>query len=138
METFDIIGDIRDRFQVFDDPMDKYAYLIELGKKSNGLSDSEKIDRNKIHGCASDSWIIIERNTNQTYSIRTDSEAFIVRGLLNLLEMAVNNRTPIELENMLSESFLDSIGLAETISSQRTNGFMNAIKIVNSRIKDDR
>ena len=138
METFDVIGDIRDRFQVFDDPIDKYAYLIELGKKSNSLSDSEKIDRNKIHGCASDSWIIIERNPNQTYSIRTDSEAFIVRGLLNLLEMTVNNRTPIELESLLSESFLDSVGLSGIISSQRTNGFMNAIKLVISRIKDDR
>lgn len=138
METFDVIGDIRERFNLFDDPMDKYAYLIELGKKSNGLNDSEKIDRNKIHGCASDSWLIIEQNTNQTYSIRTDSEAFIVRGLLNILEMVVDNKTSIELEGLLSESFLDSIGLAETISSQRTNGFMNAIKIVNSRIKDDR
>ena len=61
METFDVIGDIRERFNLFDDPIDKYAYLIELGKKSNGLSDSEKIDRNKIHGCASDSWLIIEQ-----------------------------------------------------------------------------
>lgn len=138
METFDVIGDIRERFQIFDDPMDKYAYLIELGKKSEGLSDSEKTEQNKIHGCVSDSWLIIERGSNLTYRIRTDSEAFIVRGLLALLEMVVNGRTLAELESLLCASFLDSIGLSEAISSQRTNGFMNAIELVHSRISNDR
>lgn len=138
MGTIDVFNDIRARFDIFDDSMDKYAYLIELGKKTSGISQDERSDSNKIHGCASDSWLIINRDSDGTYQVKTDSEAFIVRGLLSILKEVANGKTNDELQKLISVSFLDEVGLSETISSQRTNGFMNAIDLVKSRIDRDR
>ena len=138
MNTIDVFDDIRARFDIFDDSMDKYAYIIELGKKTSGISEDERNDSNKIHGCASDSWLIIDCDSDGTYMVKTDSEAFIVRGLLSILKEVANGKTNDELQKLISVSFLDKVGLSETISSQRTNGFMNAINLVKSRIDSDR
>ena len=66
------IEDIREMFEVFDDPMDKYIQIIELGKKNSGLDEKEKNDTNRIFGCASLAWVKTKRD-NVTYIIDTDS-----------------------------------------------------------------
>lgn len=137
MQSDKIIDEIKDRFSIFENSMDKYAYLIELGKKTNGIPDRDKNDSNRIYGCASDSWLVMDRSRDGIYTINTDSEAFIVKGLLAILEMIVNGNTNDEIKGALNSSILTSVGLSETISSQRTNGFMHAIDMVNSRIMND-
>jgi len=60
--------EIQDMFDIFDDPMDKYTQIIELGKKNVGIPDEYKIDENRIFGCASMAWVTVTNNNN-TYNI---------------------------------------------------------------------
>lgn len=129
-----ILNDIQDLFQFFDDPKDKYAQLIDFGKKSPGLSNEDLIEENRIYGCASNAWVKIVKNDDETYLIQTDSDAMIVKGLLSLLEQLFNNQTKSEIMSIKGSDLLSSLGLGGSISSQRTNGFTNAISKIQSDI----
>ena len=72
------INEIKDMFELFDDPMDKYVQIIELGKENKGISDIDKNDNNRILGCASLAWVKAVSNKNETYKILIDSDTFIV------------------------------------------------------------
>ena len=82
------ISDIREMFLILENPMDKYTQLIELGKKNKGLNDKEKNDNNRIFGCTSMAWVKTIKNNN-LYSIQIDSDTFIVKGLLNILQYVI-------------------------------------------------
>ena len=84
------IKKINEMFEIFDNPMDKYTQIIEFGKKNSGLENKNKTDENRIFGCASLAWIKTYSN-NKTYSIKTDSDTFIVKGLLSILQFIIKN-----------------------------------------------
>ena len=69
--------------------MDIYTQIIEFGKKNKGLDELDKNEKNKIYGCASSAWVKTEKQNN-IFLIRTDSDTFIVKGLLNILEFLLN------------------------------------------------
>ena len=125
---------IRDMFEVFDDPMDKYTQIIEFGKKNTGLKDNDKTDNNRIFGCASLAWISTRKSKN-LYSIKTDSDTFIVKGLLNILEYVINDSSKEDIRKLNVEDILKNIGLEQSITSQRTNGFLSALKKIKQQIK---
>ena len=127
------IKDIREMFEVFDDPMDKYIQIIELGKKNSGLDEKEKNDTNRIFGCASLAWVKTKRD-NLTYAIDTDSDTFIVKGLLNILKIIIDGLTKKEIEQLDIQSILTDIGLDNSITSQRTNGFLSALDKIKEQI----
>tara|TARA_Y100000590_G_scaffold465959_1_gene639810 strand:- start:1991 stop:2407 length:417 start_codon:yes stop_codon:yes gene_type:complete len=127
------IQKINDMFNVFDDPMDKYTQIIELGKKNFGLDPNYKNDDNRIIGCASLAWVYTNKNNN-LYSIKTDSDTFIVKGLLYILEYIINDSTKEEIINIKITDILKNIGLEESITSQRTNGFLSAIEKIKTQI----
>ena len=120
------IKKMNDMFSVFDNKMDKYTQIIELGKKNNGLSTKDKNDGNRIYGCTSMAWVKVYKNNN-FFSIKTDSDTFIVKGLLNILEYIINDSTKEEIYNLNIKSILQNIGLDNSITSQRTNGFLSAL-----------
>ena len=132
VETLNII---KDEFSVFSDPRDKYVFLVDLAKDLEGLDDQEKNEINRIHGCTSQAWVTRKIN-GEKYFIRTDSDAMIVRGLLSLIERSFNNHTKEEILEIDGSQFLDSVGLGRSISSQRTNGFSNAISKIQSELLD--
>ena len=117
---------IKDEFSIFSDPRDKYVYLVDLAKDTKGLNEDERIEENRIHGCTSQAWVI-KKLSGKNYFFTTDSDAMIVKGLLSLIERSFNGHTKEEILNINGGLFLESIGLGSAISSQRTNGFSNAI-----------
>ena len=122
-------------FKLFDDPKDKFVQLMDMAKESEKLNEKEKIDVNKINGCTSRAWVVAYPNDNDTYSFRTDSDALIVKGLLTILEKIFTNQNVEDILKMGSQDILRSIGLEKTITSQRTNGFSNAVEKIHTIIK---
>ena len=127
------INEIKDMFGLFDDPMDKYTQIIELGKKNNPLKDKDKNDMNRIYGCTSLAWVKVTKEDN-TYSILVDSDTFIVKGLLSIIKYIVDGCEAKDIEQLNINALLDDIGLGSSITSQRTNGFLNALKTIKKQI----
>jgi len=124
---------MNDMFSVFDNDMDKYTQIIELGKKNKGLPIKDKNNQNRIYGCTSMAWIKVFKN-NDIYSIKTDSDTFIVKGLLNILEYIINDSSKNEIFNLNIQNILQNIGLNNSITSQRTNGFLSALDKIKNNI----
>ncbi len=118
--------DIINEFSVYEDWMDKYSYLIELGNELKDLDPQEKIDQNLIKGCQSRVWLVAEME-NGVINFRGESDAVIVKGLVALLLRVVSGRTAKELlENELH--FIDDLGLKQHLSPTRSNGLLAMIK----------
>jgi cysteine desulfuration protein SufE len=124
---------IKDEFSIFSDPRDKYIYLVDLAKESKGLQHNEKIEENRIQGCSSQAWVIKQKRDDQLY-FKTDSDAMIVKGLLSLIERSFNGHLSHEIIEIDGSKFLESVGLDRAISSQRTNGFSNAINKIQKEL----
>ena len=124
---------IKSNFSVFDNQLDKFEYLIEIGKNNEGMTDDLKIDKNLIIGCASRSWLVCHKKENLFY-IDVDSEAHIVRGLLSILQQAVNNKNISDIINLDGIKILKEIGLGNSITSQRMNGFLSALNTIKTLV----
>ena len=127
------LEEIKNNFLLFDNQLDKFEYLIEIGKDNNGISNNLKIDKNLIIGCASRSWVVCYKKEN-LFFIEIDSEAHIVRGLLSILQHVVNSRGISEIINLDGKQILREIGLENNITSQRINGFLSALDTVKSLV----
>ena len=128
------INEIKDMFELFDDPMDKYTQIIELGKKNIPLKNKYKNEENRIYGCTSLEWVRVTKENN-TYTIFIDSDTFIVKGLLSIIKYIVDGSEAKQIEALNIQSILSDIGLEESITSQRTNGFLNALEMIKTQIK---
>jgi cysteine desulfuration protein SufE len=118
--------EIIEDFSVYEDWMDKYGYLIELGNDLKDLDPKEKTDQNLIKGCQSRVWLVAEMEDGKI-NFRGESDAVIVKGLVALLLRVVSGRTPNELlENDLH--FIDDLGLKQHLSPTRSNGLLAMIK----------
>ena len=127
------IKEIEDMFLVFDDPMDKYTQIIALGKKNIPLNDKDKNDTHRIYGCTSLAWVKVIKENN-TYSILVDSDTFIVKGLLSIIKYIIDGCEAKDIEQLNITSVLENIGLGSSITSQRTNGFLNALETIKKQI----
>jgi cysteine desulfuration protein SufE len=118
--------EIIEEFSVYEDWMDKYGYLIELGNDLANLDPKEKTDQNLIRGCQSRVWLVAEMEDGKI-NFRGESDAVIVKGLVALLLRVVSGRTPNELiENNLH--FIDDLGLKQHLSPTRSNGILAMVK----------
>ena len=129
------LAEFKELFSFFDDPMDKFAQIIDMGKSSIGLDEVDRNEHTKITGCTSQAWVKCTQN-DKTFLVRTDSDAFIVRGLLNILEKLLNGRTAKQILSVNSADILENIGLNRSITSQRTNGFISAMSKIHHEIQD--
>ena len=91
--------------------------------------------RDRIYGCTSQAWVVAEDNGNETYRIKTDSDALIVKGLLSILEKIFSGQPVNEILSINSMDILKSVGLDGIITSQRTNGFSNAVEKIQGLVK---
>jgi len=130
------LAEFKELFSFFDDPMDKFAQIIDMGKSSKGLDEIDRNERTKITGCTSQAWVKCTENGDGTFLVRTDSDAFIVRGLLNILEKLLDGRTAEEVLSVEAKDILENIGLNRSITNQRTNGFISAITKIRQEIQD--
>ena len=126
MEMENVQQEIIEEFSVYEDWMDKYGYLIELGNGLQNLDPKDKNDQHLIKGCQSRVWLVPEFRDGKIY-FQGESDAVIVKGLVALLLRVVSGRTPKELIN--SELyFIDAIGLKQHLSPTRSNGLLAMIK----------
>ena len=130
------LAEFNELFSFFDDPMDKFAQIIDMGKSSKGLDEIDRNESTKITGCTSQAWVKCNENGDGTFLVRTDSDAFIVRGLLNILEKLLDGRTAEEVLSVEAKDILENIGLNRSITSQRTNGFISAITKIRQQIQE--
>lgn len=110
---------------LFDD-MGKMEYLVDLAKKAPGLSAEEKNENNRVSGCASNTWVVLQSGQG-LISLRTDSEALIVKGMLAVLEQCVNGQPLHEFLEIDEQRILEQIGLGGSITNRRVNGLASAI-----------
>jgi cysteine desulfuration protein SufE len=113
-------------FEIFDDWLDRYNYLIEMGKSLPVIDPKNKVDSNLIQGCQSRVWLHAEFHDGRIH-FTADSDAVITRGIISLLIRALSNRTPNEIINARLE-FIDAIGLTQHLSPSRSNGLASMIK----------
>lgn len=125
MSIKDIQNQIIEEFSVFEDWMDKYEYLIELGKSVPIIKESDKTDSNIIKGCQSRVWLSVEYKDGKLF-FKADSDAIITKGIISLLIRVYSEREPKEIiESDLF--FLDEIGLKNNLSPTRANGLISMI-----------
>ena len=126
MKIKDIQDQIVEEFDIFDSWMDKYEYLIELGKSVPVIDDSNKIEENIIKGCQSKVWLHAEKNSG-LIEFYADSDAIITKGIVSLLIRTFSNQKPEDIINA-NLDFIDKIGLRQHLSPNRANGLNNMIK----------
>ena len=116
--------EIVEEFELFDDWMDRYQYLIDLGKKLPALDAAEKTDDRLLAGCQSQVWLVSEGDA-EALQFRANSDAAIVSGLIALLLRVYSDRSAQDI--LTSEPrFVDAIGLSQHLSPTRANG-LNAM-----------
>ena len=123
--------EITQEFEIFDTWMEKYEYLIDLGKQLDSFPDEWKTEDNKIHGCQSSVWFKTGLEDN-LFTCSAVSDSAIVSGLIALLIRIYNKKDPREIIET-EPSFISLIGLSEHLSTTRNNGLNLMIK----RIKQD-
>jgi cysteine desulfuration protein SufE len=118
--------EIIDEFAIYDDWMDKYEYIIELGKDIPLIDPSKKTDDRLIKGCQSRVWLDAEvKNGKMVYA--ADSDAIITKGIIGLLIRVLSNQTPADVAKA-DLNFIKEIGLQEHLSPTRSNGLVSMIQ----------
>ena len=117
---------IIDEFANFDEWLDRYAYLIDLGRECPVIDERDKTEQNLIRGCQSRVWLSCEHRDGRLY-FRADSDAVITRGIITLLIRALDGHTPQEILDAKLD-FIDAIGLREHLSPTRSNGLTSMVK----------
>lgn len=122
----EIETEIIEEFSLYDDWMEKYEYIIELGKDLPLISEENKIDDNLIKGCQSRVWLSATKNDG-VVEFRADSDAIITKGIISLLIRVLSNQTPQNIVNA-ELNFINEIGLSSHLSPSRSNGLVSMVK----------
>jgi cysteine desulfuration protein SufE len=118
--------DIIDEFSIYDDWMDKYEYIIELGKELPLIEEKYKTDDRLIDGCQSRVWLHTNYDGDKM-QFSADSDAIITKGIIALLIRVFNNESPKDIASSQLR-FIKEIGLHEHLSPTRSNGLASMIK----------
>ena len=126
MTIKEIQEEIIDEFSMFDDWMDRYEYIIELGKSLPIINEEYKLDENLIKGCQSKVWLFSELE-NDTVKYTADSDAILTKGIAALLLRVYSGQKPKDILTAETK-FIDEIGLKEHLSPTRANGLVSMVK----------
>ena len=126
MNITTIQQDIVEEFSMFEDWMERYQYMIELGKTLPLLDATFKTDENIIKGCQSRVWLHAEFDTEKII-FTADSDAIITKGIIAILIRIFSNQSPKAILEANTD-FIDAIGLKEHLSPTRANGLVSMIK----------
>ena len=128
MTINEIQDEIIEEFAGFDDWMDKYQLLIDLGNEQEPLDEKDKTEQNLIDGCQSRVWLVAELIKEPgVIHFRAESDALIVKGIVALLIRVLSDHTPQEILNA-DLYFIEAIGLKEHLSPTRSNGLLAMVK----------
>ena len=127
--------EIIDDFSMYEEWLDKYEYLIELGKSLEGLPEEKKTEDRLIKGCQSRVWLDCEKREGILY-FEADSDALITRGIIAMLVSVYSGRSAAEiLEDDFS--FLNALGLKENLSPTRANGLVSMIATIRAKAAEN-
>ena len=120
--------EIVDDFSMYEEWLDKYEYLIELGKDLSPYPEQDKTDDRLVRGCQSRVWLDWKMEDGRRF-FSADSDAIITKGIISLLIRVYSGRTP---EEIIADdfSFLNRIGLKENLSPTRSNGLLSMIRTI--------
>ena len=127
--------EIIDDFSLYEEWLDKYEYLIELGKSLEGFPEGKKTDDRLIKGCQSRVWLDCEKSGDKLI-FTADSDAIITKGIISLLIIVYSGRTPQEIAGS-DFSFISRIGLKENLSPTRANGLVSMIETIKKTALDN-
>ncbi len=125
------LDELLDTFEFFDDWEDKYRFIIDLGKELPGLPDADKTDDHLIRGCQSQVWLTYE-STDEQLRFNMDSDAHIVRGLIAVVLIAIQNRSAADIQRLDIEEIFSQLDLLAHLSVTRGNG----LRAMVSRVKE--
>ena len=114
---------------------DRLQYLVDLAREVPPLSDNEKVDENKIRGCASNLWVVGEKNKENIMSYKHDGDAFITKGTAKIILDIINGEKADNISKLTLEDF-KHLGIRELLTMQRQVGFASLIERV-IRIADE-
>jgi cysteine desulfuration protein SufE len=126
MKIKDIQEEIVDEFSMFDDWMERYEYIIELGKNLPLIKEEFKTENNLIKGCQSKVWLQGEQNDDKVV-FTADSDAILTKGIIAILIRTFSNQSSKDILEA-DMDFIDKIGLKEHLSPTRANGLVSMIK----------
>jgi len=126
MKIEEIQDEIVEEFSMFDDWMQRYEYMIELGKSLPLIEEQYKTEDNVIKGCQSKVWVHAELKGDKLI-FTADSDAIITKGIIAILIRAFSNQKPMDIIKANTD-FIDKIGLKEHLSPTRANGLVSMIK----------
>ncbi len=121
----EIENEIVDEFSLFDDWMDKYEYIIELGKSLPLIEPKYKTEEFKVKGCQSQVWLNAELKDGRMF-YKADSDAVITKGMIALLIRVLSGQKPEDIASAKLD-FINKIGMKEHLSPNRSNGLMSMI-----------
>ena len=124
------LAEIKESFEFFDNWEDKYRFILEIGKDLPAMDDYYRIEENLIRGCQSQVWLVHTVEDNKL-RFQIDSDAHIVRGLLKILLVAINNLSPSEIIETDLETLFEELGLMEHLAMSRGNGLRAMISKIN-------
>ena len=125
------LDELLDTFEFFDDWEDKYRFIIDLGKELPSLPDVDKTDDHLIRGCQSQVWLTYE-STGEQLRFSMDSDAHIVRGLIAVVLIAIQNRSAADIQQLDIEEIFSQLDLLAHLSVTRGNG----LRAMVSRVKE--
>ena len=125
------LDELLDTFEFFDDWEDKYRFIIDLGKELPGLPDVDKTEDHLIRGCQSQVWLTYE-STDEQLRFNMDSDAHIVRGLIAVVLIAIQNRSAADIQRQDIEAIFSQLDLLAHLSVTRGNG----LRAMVSRVKE--
>ena len=121
------LSELREHFELLDGWEDRYRYLIDLGKGLAPMDAALKNDVTKVEGCMSQVWLVSRFEDGHIHLV-ADSDAAIVRGLIAVLLIAYDGKTPAEIAALDIAPVFDALGLATHVSMNRRNGFFAMVE----------
>ena len=122
------LDELADEFDLIGDWEERYRHIIDLGKGLEPLSDAERSEENRVRGCASQVWLVTEREGDGRLRFRGDSDAHIVRGLVAVVLRLLSERRPEEIARFDAKAAFARLGLAGALSTQRSNGLASMVE----------
>ena len=131
----EVENEIVENFSLYDEWLDKYEYLIDLGKNLEPYPEENKTEDRLIKGCQSRVWLDARMEEGKLY-FSADSDAIITKGIISLLISVYSGRTPQEIAGS-DFSFISRIGLKENLSPTRANGLVSMIETIKKTALDN-
>jgi len=122
------VAELIEDFTFLDGWEERYMHVIDLGKAMDPLPEADQIEANKVRGCASQVWLVSDRNTEGHLVFRGDSDAHIVRGLVAIAVQVFSDKSDAVIQDLDTEALFDDLGLSEHLSSQRANGLRSMVE----------